>query len=86
MLIQLIYFTLNVGLSSGRVLAGRRVGGGYVSMAEPFLHLGDIRLVRERIRRGRCPHRVNRDTDGLRTDTRRLRILDDDIPVNGTLI
>ena len=48
------YATLNVGLSSSRVRRWRRSpGGGDVRVTEPFLYLGDVGFVVERIGGGR---------------------------------
>jgi hypothetical protein len=34
-------------------------GSGDIRVPEPFLHLGDVRLMRKRIRRRRCPERMH---------------------------
>ena len=40
--------------------------GGDVGVAEPFLHLGDVRLVVERVGRGGGPQRVRPDLEAQR--------------------
>ena len=58
-------------------------GRGDVRMTEPLLHLGDVCLLREGVDRSSRAHRMHTYSDCFSADTRRLSILDDDIPVDG---
>jgi hypothetical protein len=42
---------------------------GYVRMSQPLLHLGNVRLIGERVRRRRRAHRMNTDANRFRTES-----------------
>ena len=51
-------------------------------MSEPFLHLGDIGFVGERVRRRRCPQGVYAQPDHLGIDARGAAVFLDDVAVD----
>jgi hypothetical protein len=53
-------------------------------MSEPFLHLGDTRLVRQVVPRRSRPHGLHAQAGYLDIDTPLLAELHDDIAVDGT--
>jgi hypothetical protein len=57
-------------------------GRGDVRMAEPFLHLGDVRFMRERIGRGRHAQRVHAESVNLGVDAGCASVLDGDIALD----
>src|SRR5258708_1610997 len=59
-------------------------GGGFICMSHPPLYLGDVGFVRQRIGCGPPAHGMYAHADCFSADNRRLGILDDDIPVDGT--
>lgn len=50
-------------------------------MAQPFLYLGDVRFMGERIGGGRGPHRMHAQPIDLHIQARRLPILSHHIPI-----
>src|ERR1019366_4249169 len=58
-------------------------GSGDVRVPEPFLHLGDIRLVRERVRRRRRAQRVHAEPNHLSIDAGLASIFPEDVTVYG---
>lgn len=57
-------------------------GRGDIRVTEPFLDLGDVRFVRERVRRRRRPHGMHADADGLGADTRGFGVFHDYVLVH----
>ena len=51
-------------------------------MAEPFLHLGDIGLMRKGIGGGRRPHRMHAEAVDFDVQAGFLAVLPHDVPIN----
>lgn len=71
-----------VSSCDGRIGAASRA----IRMAQPLLHLGDVRLIGERICGRRRPHRAYTEAHGFSCNACRLCILHDDVAVDGTRI
>jgi hypothetical protein len=58
-------------------------GSGDVGVPEPFLDLGDVRLVREGVRRCHCPQRMNTQPVYFGIDPSVTTVFADDVAIDG---
>ena len=58
-------------------------GSGDVGVPEPFLDLGDVRLVREGVRRRHCPQRMHTQPVYFGIDPSVMTVFADDVAIDG---